>query len=136
MKKISEKVDLSKKVLDINIDSLVFKEMIDNLDLEIQRVIKKVYDKDFQSGEVTLKLSIEIPDAFKYFPKTNEFGELIQETYKYRKPNFKHSVTAVLKKQFKQEGVYSEEKEVTLDNDGNYVVVPIVNPQMSIDDMP
>lgn len=134
MIKVNEKVDYSRSVLDIDIQSPVFQEMLDNLNMEIQRTIKKVYDKDFQGGEITLKLNIEIPEAYKYFPKTDEFGEMTEETYKYRQPNFKHAVTTTLKKQFKQEGIYNAEKEVVLNTDGKFVVVPLENPQMSIDD--
>lgn len=35
MFKISEKVDLSRKVLDIEVDSPIFSEMLDNLNSEI-----------------------------------------------------------------------------------------------------
>lgn len=38
------------------------------------------------------------------------------------------------KKQFNQDGMYTEEKEVKL-IDGKYVAVPIVNPQLSFEDM-
>lgn len=136
MHKISENIDLSKKVLDIDVESPVFSEMLDNLNEEIQRTIKKVYDKEFESGEISLKLTIEIPKAFKTFGKTDEFGEIINETYSYRSPKFDHKITTTLKKQFKAEGTYAEEREVQFEN-GKFVAVPVKlkDPQMSIDDI-
>lgn len=136
MFKISENVDLSKKVLDIDIESPVFSEMLNNLNEEIQRTIKKVYDKEFESGEISLKLTIEIPKAFKTFPKTNEFGEIVNETYSFRAPKFDHKITTTLKKQFKQEGSYAEEREVQFEG-GKFVVAPVKlkDPQMSIEDI-
>jgi len=59
---------------------------------------------------------------------------MVNETYKYRRPRFKHNVTTTLKKQFKQEGLYTEEKDVQF-IDGKYVAVPIVSPQISVYDL-
>lgn len=134
MFKVDEKVDLSRKVLDINVESPIFNEMLDNLNVEVARCIKKVYDKEFSSGEISLKLTIEIPETYKEFPKVTEYGEVIQELYKYRRPNFKHQVTTTLKKQFKQEGTYSEEREVQLDDSGNFVAIPLKSSQVTMFD--
>lgn len=133
MIKIDEKVDLSKKVLEIDINSPIFNCMLHDLNLEIKRVIEKVYDEEFEIGEISLKLKLSINNDYKEYPKENRFGELINETYKYRKPYFEHQVSATLKKQYKQDGVYTEEKEVKFEN-GQYYVVPIIEPQTSLFD--
>lgn len=133
MEKVSEKVDLSKKVLEIDIESPVFKCMLHDLNKEIKRVIEKVYDEEFEAGEITVKLALMIPNGYKEYPRVDEFGDASFETYKYRRPHFEHKVSTTLKKQYKQEGIYSEEKEVRF-KDGHYVVVPIIEPQMSIFD--
>ncbi|MBU5439469.1 hypothetical protein KQI42_15750 [Tissierella sp. MSJ-40] len=133
MIKIDEKVDLSRKALEIDIESPIFNSMIHDLNLEIKRAIEKVYDKEFEVGEISLKLKLSIKDDYKEYPKENEFGELINETYKYRKPYFEHQVSTTLKKQYKQEGVYTEEKEVKFE-DGQYIVAPIMDPQISLFD--
>lgn len=134
MKKISESIDLSKKVLEIDIESPVFNCMLQDMNEEIQRIIQKVYDEEFSEGEITLKLNLSIPFDYKEIPKTSEYGELINELYRYRKPRFEHKITATLKKQYKQEGLYSEEKEIKF-IDGQFVAVPIEDPQLHIDDM-
>ncbi|ERI94206.1 hypothetical protein HMPREF1982_01218 [Clostridiales bacterium oral taxon 876 str. F0540] len=63
MYKIGEKVDLSKKVLEIDIESEVFNCLKQDLNKEIQRCIKKVYNQEFESGEISVKLAIKIPEA-------------------------------------------------------------------------
>lgn len=133
MFKVDEKIDLSKKVLGIEIDSPVFFCLLQDLNKEIQRCIRKVFNEEFESGEITVKLGIEIPEAFKTFPKTNEFGEIINETFKYRKPRFEHKITSTLKKQYKQEGLYSEERDVQYDGD-KFVAIPIKDAQINMFD--
>lgn len=133
MYKVDEKVDLSKKVLEIDVESPVFYALMDDLNKEIQRCIFKVYNEKFEAGEISLKLSIEIPDAFQTFPKADENGEIINETFKYRKPRFEHKVTSTLKKQFKQEGIYTEDRDVQYDG-VKFVAVPIKEAQMNMFD--
>lgn len=134
MIKISENVDLSKKVLEIDIQSPIFACMLNDLNSEIVRVIDKVYKGEFEGGEVNLKLGLTIDNGYKEFPRENEYGETIYDTYKYKKPNFEHNVTTTLKKQYKQKGSYTEEKEVVYE-DGQYMVKPIEEPQMNLFEM-
>lgn len=134
MFKVNEKVDLSKKVLDIDIESPVFSEMLDNLNNEILRTIQKVYDKEFESGEISLKLTIELPNAYENFPSVDEYGEQAVKTFKYRKPEFEHKVTTTLKKQYKRDGIFSDKRDIQF-KDGRFVAVPIKEAQISIDDI-
>lgn len=131
MIKIDEKIDLSKKVLEIDIKSPIFNAMLHDLNLEIKRAIEKVYDEEFEVGEISLKLKLNINDEYKEYPKENEFGELVNEMYRYKKPYFEHSISTTFKKQFKQEGLYTEEKEVKC-IDGEYLVVPLKDPQLNM----
>lgn len=133
MELVSKKVDLSKKVLEVDINSPIFNTMLHDLNKEIKRVIDKVYDQEFEAGEVTLKLGIAIPESFKVFPRESPSGDVINETYSYRRPYFEHKVTSTLKKQYNQKGVYTEEKEIKFE-DGQYFVVPITEPQISMFD--
>lgn len=133
MNKVNEKIDLSRKILEIDIESPIFKNMLHDLNLEIKRAIEKVYDEEFEVGEISLKLKLSIADDYKVYPKENEFGEIINETYQYRRPYFEHQVSTTFKKQYKQEGLYTEEKEVKC-IDGNYVVAPLKEPQLSMFD--
>lgn len=133
MEKVSERIDLSKQILEIDIESPIFNTMLHDLNLEIKRAIEKVYDEEFEIGEISLKLKLSITDDYKEYPKENEFGELVSETYKYRKPYFEHQVSTTFKKQYKQEGLYTEEKEVKCIG-GEYMVVPLKEPQISLFD--
>lgn len=133
MIKINENLDLSKQVLTIDIDSPVFASMLGDLNGEIQRVIKKVFDGEFESGEISIKLNIEIPESYKSFARTNEDDELINDTYKYKRPDFQHKVTSTLKKKYEQKGGFTGEREVIF-LDGEYVVRPLKQDQMTLED--
>lgn len=134
MNKISEKLDLSRKVLEIDIESPIFDEMRGALDKQIQKVIQLVYDGNFQSGEVSLKLNIELPTHYKTMPEVDsETGEMIEREYKYKRPVFEHKLTTTLKKQFKDEGSYSDERDVQL-IDGHFIAVPFKKNQISLFD--
>ncbi len=133
MIKVDERIDLSKTPLEIDIYSPIFKSMLQDLNLEIRRVIEKVFDKEFENGEISLKLKLNINNEHKEYPKENEFGEIINETYRYRKPYFEHAVSTTFKKNYKQDGVYTEEKEVKCIDD-KYIVVPLAEPQVNMFD--
>ena len=134
MNKISEKLDLSRMVLDIDIESPIFDEMRGALDKQIQKVIQLVYDGNFQSGEVSLKLNIELPTHYKTMPEVDsETGEMIEREYKYKRPVFEHKLTTTLKKQFKDEGAYSDGRDVQL-IDGHFIAVPFKKNQISLFD--
>lgn len=133
MIKIDEKIDISKQILQVDIESPIFKIMLHDLNLEIKRVIEKVYEEEFEVGEISLKLKLSINNDYKVFPKDDGYGGLTEDTYRYRKPYFEHQVSTTLKKQYKQEGVYTEEKEIKFDH-GQYYVVPLKEPQTSLFD--
>jgi hypothetical protein len=108
---------LQREVLEMELTSPIFDEMREQLDAAIKDCITRVYNKEFESGEVTLKLSIELPETYKILPKEGKYGEMSSEKYYYRKPRFKHNTTTSLKKQFKTDGVYTDDREVQLDDD-------------------
>lgn len=133
MKKIDEKIDLSRAVLDIDIESPVFNCLLMDINKEIQRCIQKVYDGEFEAGEISVKLTIELPETFTDIPKENEFGEMVNEIYEYKQPKFEHKVTTTLKKKYTQEGIFTGDREVEF-RDGKYVTVPIYDCQLRLVD--
>ena len=134
MKKVNEKVDLSKKVLAVNIDSPVFQPVIDSLNEQIIEVIKKVYNGEFESGDIALKIKLSTPTEYKQFPAENDIGEPTVEEYKYKALQFNHSITTTLKKVDKENGRYWGEKELKKDDFGNFIEAPIEDPQLSMFD--
>lgn len=131
MNKINEKVDLSRKALEIDIESPVFKGLLQDLNKEIKRVVQQVYDEKFEGGQINLKLGIEIPNAYETIPVTDpDTGELVNETYRYRKPVFEHKVSTTLQKKYNTEGIFDEKRDIQY-VDGEFVAVPIKNNQTS-----
>lgn len=122
--------DLSREVLQIDIESPIFSEMLSNVDTEIQRVISKVFNKEFEGGEITLKISIELQQGREKIQRQAEDGELYEDEFLYRKPYIKHNVSTTLKKKFKKEGLYTSDRDVEFNGD-KYIAIPIQKAQMS-----
>jgi hypothetical protein len=53
------------------------------------------------------------------------------DTFKYRKPLFEHKITTTLKKQYKQDGSYTEERDVKFE-DGKFIAVPVKQSQINM----
>lgn len=132
--KITEKMDYTKKILEISIESEIFSSMLKDLDSEIQRCIHHVYDEKFESGEITLKLTIELPESYENYPVIDENGEASVLSIKYRKPIFEHKITTTLKQQYKRDGGYRDKRDIQF-RDGKFIAIPIKDPQMRIGDL-
>lgn len=130
----AEKMDYTKKILEISIESEIFSSMLKDLNSEVQRCIQHVYDEKFESGEITLKLTIELPESHENYPAIDEYGEGIVLTIKYRKPVFEHKVTTTLKQQYKRDGGYIAKRDIQF-RDGKFIAIPIRDPQMSMGDL-
>lgn len=134
MKEISENVDLSREVLNVDIDSPVFKPMLDNLNGKIIETVKKVYNEEFESGDISLKITLTVPTETKKFPVETLPGEHpTVKTYQYKVLQFKHNITSTLKKVDKDEGNYWGDKELKED-DGKLIEVPVEDPQIGMFD--
>ncbi|WP_085829376.1 hypothetical protein [Clostridium massiliodielmoense] len=135
MQEIRERKDLSKQVLAVDITSPIFQSMVDTLNEKIIDVIKNVYNEEFESGDISLKITLSVPETIKEVPTDNGLGELVVKSYKYKALQFKHNITSTLKKVDKDEDYYYGEKELKEDDEGNFIEQPIRNPQMCIDDL-
>ncbi|WP_234121162.1 hypothetical protein [Clostridium hydrogenum] len=136
MRQISEREDLSRAVLNVDLNSPIFKPMLEELNVAMIEVLKKAYNGEFESGDISLKITLAVPTVTKKFPvEGSELGEHpVVKTYEYKALNFKHNITKTLKKVDKVDGEYFGEKELKKDDTGDFVEVPIENPQISIFD--
>lgn len=133
MQQISEKTDLSKMTLSVDVNSPIFGEMLSLLDSHIKRVIKKSYDGEFAGGDINIKLSLGVVNKYKTF-LVEENGQPTQKEYMYKALDFKDTITTTLKKVDKDEYSYLGDKEIKQDDSGEFVEVPIKNPQISMFD--
>lgn len=108
--------------------------MLDDMDKQIIKVVKKVYDEEFESGDISLKITVKVPKRIKEFPSENEDGEPTTQLYEYKALDFDHNITTTLKKVDKTTGHYYGNKELKIDDEGNFVEKPIKDPQISIFD--
>ena len=94
---------MSEKEFEINLHSPVFKELISNLNFQIGQCLKELFEDNFEAGEITAKINIEV---------TNEVEYIHAQSYYYRKPAFNHKVTLTLKKKEELKGEYDEKAEL------------------------
>lgn len=116
---------------EINVDSPLFKEALNLLDSEIKRIVEKIYNDEFKSGEVTLKLNISLVEDFKEFPVEDELGFKENKIVYFNKPVIEHSVSTSLKKQYKEKGSISLDSEIKKIDD-QFILVPVEEPQLSM----
>lgn len=105
-------MDTRNQVLEVNINSPIFRAMLDDTNKEIRRVLNDVYQEKFDGGEITIKLKLGVREATEELPTVNSDGEMDTEDYSYRYLRVDHTVTSTLKKSYKQEGYYCEPKEL------------------------
>lgn len=117
---------------EINVDSPLFKEAINLLDSEIKRIVEKLYDEEFKSGEVTLKLKLSLVDDFKEFPVKDELGFKDNKIVYFNRPVIEHNVNTTLKKQYKEKGNISLDSQIKKIDEGEFVLVPIEEPQLDL----
>lgn len=134
MKKINEKTDYSKNVLEIDIESQIFKEFLHDLNLKIKQCLLELYEEKFRSGEISAKMNLEIETAYECYRSIDDAGNDSIETYSYRKPIFDHNITLTLKKTDKASGGYSEKREIQFE-DGKFLAVPLKERQTNIEDL-
>lgn len=108
------------------------KKIFNQLDARIKAVMDKIYDnKDFASGDITLKITLGTVSNTKDFVVMRE-GKLINKDYEYKSLDIKHAITTTLKKTDKTDGEYIGEKELVKNSDGEYIEVPIKDSQMNM----
>lgn len=136
MFKSKEDFDLSRDVLEMDLESPIFKKMREQLDSAIKDCIKVAYNNEFEGGDITLKLGIELPETYKIIPREDPATEeMINEKYWFEKPRFKHKVTITLSKKQVLEGQYSEDREVEFDvNDDIFIAKKIDDKQINMFD--
>lgn len=117
---------------EINVDSPLFKEAINLLDIEIKRIVEKLYEEEFKSGEVTLKLRISLVEDFKEFPVKDELGFKDNKIVYFNRPVIEHHVNTTLKKQYKEKGKISLDSQIEKNAEDVFVLVPIEEPQLDL----
>ena len=114
----------------LNIYSPVFKDMMEQLDRELENVLKNVYEGKFESGDIKLSLNVEIVDAISDLHyEDKETGEIITKEIAYKKPRFKYNTASTLKKKHEVKGEYDEKREIALEDDG-FIARKLIDPQI------
>lgn len=120
------------KTTEIHIGSKHFEVMLQKLDAAIKDMLGEVVKENFDGGSITLKLDIEIPEAYSEIPCLED-GEIVQKPYYYKTPRFKYGIASNLKRVMKDEGRYNENKEIE-ERDGAFFTKPLPQSQMAMHD--
>lgn len=114
----------------LNIYSPIFKDMLEQLDKELQRVLINVYEGKFESGDVKLSLKVEINEAILEIPTTdNDTGEIVTKPKCYRKPKFEYKTNSTLNKKHEIKGEYDERREIVFE-DERFIARSLYDPQV------
>lgn len=104
----------------INLYSEEFDELKINLNASIEHVVKKLASKEFEAGDVNLKIKIGFDPDYK--------GEKL-----YKKPVVTFKVNTVLQKKSDLGGGFSYvNKELVLDEDGQPVLQEVKSSQIDV----
>lgn len=125
---------LNEEVQEVNILNEMFKPMLESADAALKKVMNEVYGENFQGGEITIKLKIEIPEDYQEIPTVNDDGEIIPIKYRYKTPVFDYKVNTTLNKKYKADGSYRTNKEL-IEEDGVFKLRPLEEHQVKMDDV-
>ena len=104
----------------INLYSEEFDELKINLNASIEHVVKKLASKEFEGGDINLKIKIGFITDYK-----NE--------QLYKKPAVLFKVNTVLQKKSNVDGSFSyKNKELVLDEDGQPVLQEVKSSQIDV----
>lgn len=121
-------------VPEIHFDSLVFEDTRRLLGLALEKVLTKVYDGEFESGDITLKISLSIFDDYTNLPGEDPLtGDTIETPYEYRRPSIESIITTTMKKVGKLKTAFCPAMEIK-QHEGAYVIQELPKTQISIDD--
>lgn len=117
-------------VLDVN--SPAMESAVKSLDMMLKRCLNQLMEGNFEGGEITLKLDVNVEPSVEWFPTVDKYtGENTSTAYKYRKPSIKHKATMQLKQKDECSGAYTGKVEIK-EIDGDFVVFPIEDRQTSL----
>lgn len=116
----------------ITFDSQPFSVAKAMLDGSIEGVLRRVFDGDFESGEITLKITLAIDEASTTLEDPDDPDG---KPYFFKRPSIKSVVTTTLKQVAKEEATYEPyDIEVREYSDG-ILLSKIPSNQISIDDI-
>jgi hypothetical protein len=127
--------DLKNVSLPICVDSPIFESMRLAFDAQLVNVMSELFEENFDGGEINLKLAIEIELDHEDIAESDGFEGHIKQDIFFKKPVFKHAITASFKRRSKLEGKYDERRQLKINADGSFIAAPVNHSQMSLSDI-
>lgn len=122
------------KIPSINFESEIFYSTRNSLNFAIKSILEKCYSREFESGDVTIKINISVLDDYVELPAEDETGEISSALYEYRRPAFKSSIGTSLKKTSKREECYFPNAELKKVDD-DFALFELPKAQIELQDL-
>lgn len=113
----------------VELNSEVFQEMRQNLNVSILAVLKEIHKDNFASGDISLKLTIGRVTEFEKVPDGH--GGLVNKPYKM--PVFEHKINISLQKKDSIGGQYVATGKELVYEDGLFELVDVEKAQMEME---
>lgn len=115
----------------ITFDSQPFSVAKAMLDGSIEGVLRRVFDGDFASGEISLKITLAIEETSTSLEDPDDPDG---KTYYFKRPSIKSVVTTTLKQVAKEEATYKPYDIEVKDSSEGILLSKLPSNQISIDD--
>ncbi|MCL2357118.1 MAG: hypothetical protein FWC70_08180 [Defluviitaleaceae bacterium] len=113
-----------------------FKDFNENFNRKITECLYELYHGNFEGGEISAKISIELVDCTRAVHLQDEYGQGASTTKVYRTPQIETKVTLTLKKRTEAKATYSERTlELKFDKEGQrFTLSEVPQIQMKLTD--
>ena len=109
--------------MEININSPIFEDLLQNLNIAILKCVKEIHDGKFESGDISAKISIEF--ARDFVENETKGSDNTNRGREYLRPDINHKVTLTLKEKIKADGGYSANKALEKNEDGRFILADL-----------
>lgn len=123
---------MSKSEYQINSKSEILEGMHNDLNKSLSKVVREIYDENFTSGEISIKLKLNMADRFVEVIKQDSDGDRTIDNEPYRTLVIKHSVSHKLEDKDKLEGLYDEPKQIVYE-DKQFKLKAVKNGQIQME---
>ncbi|MCL2215788.1 MAG: hypothetical protein FWB91_02080 [Defluviitaleaceae bacterium] len=122
---------------ELTAQSEAFEDFNAHLNHRIKKCLYELYEGNFEGGEISAKISIELCDSTQEVYVQNESGEEETTTKYFRTPQIESKVTLTLKKRTEAKATFSKKTlELKFDKEsGRFTLAEIPQMQMKLTDI-
>ena len=127
-------MQMKSEEIKIELDSPTFEGLVKTFNSHLINVLAELKAGNFEEADINLKLNVALYDKSKELIDENEIGSEKKHSVFYKSPVFEHEVKSTFKRSNKDKGTYSAEIALEINEDGEFVAVPVKSAQMTMDE--